>query len=129
MGQPSVELVRELIDAVNRADVAAFLARVHPDFEWRTLESSPVAGVYKGHEAVRRYVEDWLTTFEGLRIDIDEISEVDDQVLVVVRGHARGRGSGIEVENHLCQVWALRDGAPVAMREYETRERALTQLQ
>jgi uncharacterized protein len=128
MGHPGAELVREIIDALNRADVAALLARVHPEFEWRTLESSPVAGTYRGHEEVRGYVEDWFATFEGLRIDVDEMTEAGDQVLAVVRGHARGRGSGIEVENHYCQVWTLHEGAAVDMREYDTREQALADL-
>jgi ketosteroid isomerase-like protein len=128
MGQPRKEVVREIIDALNRADVAALLARVDPDFEWRTLESSPAAGVYRGHEEVRAYVEDWLATFEGLRIDVDEMTETGDQVLAVVHGRARGRGSGIEVENRYCQLWTLQDGAAVGMQEYETREQALAGL-
>jgi ketosteroid isomerase-like protein len=128
MGQPRAELVREIIDAFNRADVAAFLARVHPDFEWTTLENSPVAGVYKGHHEVRNYLEDWLATFEGMWLEIDEVTEAGDGVLAVVHGHARGRGSGIEVENHYCQLWTLQDGAAVSMQEYSTREQALAGL-
>jgi ketosteroid isomerase-like protein len=128
MGQPRAELVREIIDALNRADVAGLLARVDSEFEWRTLESSPAAGIYRGHEEVRGYVEDWLATFEGLRIDVDEMTEAGDQVLAVVRGRARGRGSGIEVENRYCQVWTLQDGTAVDMQEYETREQALAGL-
>jgi uncharacterized protein len=128
MGQPGAELVREILDALNREDVGAVLARVHPDFEWRTLQSSPVAGTYRGHEEVRRYVEDWLATFENVRIDVAEITKAGDEVLVVVRGHGRGRGSGVEVDNHYCQVWTVREGAAVRMREYETREHALVDL-
>jgi ketosteroid isomerase-like protein len=126
--QPGAELVREILNALNRQDVAAVLARVHPDFEWRTLESSPVAGTYRGHEEVRGYMEDWLATFENVHIDVEEMTKAGDEVLAVVRGHGRGRGSGIEVDNHYCQVWTVREGAAVRMVEYDTRERALADL-
>lgn len=127
--QPGAELVREILDALNRGDVEALLERVHPGFEWKTLENSPVAGVYRGRDEVRNYIEDWLATFEGLQLDTEEMTEENDQVLAVVRGHARGRASGIEVHNHYCQVWTLQDGAAAHMREYETREQALAELQ
>jgi uncharacterized protein len=91
----NVELVGEIIDALNRGNVEAVLARIAPDFEWRPLEDSPVARVYRGHEQVRRYVEDWLSTFDILRLELEEPSELGDHVVVVVRGRGRGRASGL----------------------------------
>jgi ketosteroid isomerase-like protein len=126
--QADLELVHGIIDALNRGDVDGMLARMHPDFEWRPLETSPVARVYGGHEEVRRYVEDWLSTFEGLRLDLEEPTEVAGRVVAEVRGHGRGRGSGVELENRFCQVWTLRRGAAIGMEEYATREQALATL-
>jgi ketosteroid isomerase-like protein len=126
--QASVDLVRGIVEALNRGDVEGMLARMHPDFEWTPLETSPVARVYRGHEQVRHYVEDWIGTFENLRLDLEEPMEVGDQVLVVVRGHGRGRGSGLELNNRFCQLWSFREGTAVGMEEYATRERALAEL-
>jgi ketosteroid isomerase-like protein len=119
------ELVREIIEALNRGDVDAMLARMHPDFEWRPLEASPVARVYSGHEQVRGYVEDWLSTLDGVRLDLDDPTEIADRVLAPVRGRARGRTSGLDIESRFCQLWTVRDGMAVAMQEYATREDAL----
>jgi ketosteroid isomerase-like protein len=127
--QTGVQLVHEIIGALNRGDVDGMLERMHPDFEWRPLESSPVAGgVYRGHEQVRRYVEDWLGTFEDLRIELEEPTEVGDHVVAVVHGRARGRASGVELNNRFCQVWRLRDGLALGMDEYASRELALAEL-
>jgi ketosteroid isomerase-like protein len=127
--QAGLQLVHEIIEALNRGDVDGMLARMHPDFEWRPLESSPAAGgVYRGHEQVRRYVEDWLGTFDDLRLDLEEPMEVGNRVVAVVHGHGRGRASGLQLANHFCQVWTVRDGAAVGMEEYATREQALAEV-
>jgi ketosteroid isomerase-like protein len=124
----SVELVRAIADALNRGDIDGMLARMDPAFEWRPLEASPVARVYRGHDDVRHYVEDWLGTFESLRLELEDPVEIGDRVVTVVRGHGRGRASGVALENSFCQVWTVREGTAVAMDEYQTREQALKAL-
>jgi ketosteroid isomerase-like protein len=126
--QAGADVVREIIDSLNRGDVDGMLARMHPNFEWRPLEASPAARVCRGHEQVRQYVEDWLGTFDGLRLHLEDPTEVADRVIVLVNGHGRGRGSGLALETRFCQVWTIRDGAALAMQEYATREEALTAL-
>jgi ketosteroid isomerase-like protein len=123
-----VELVRLIIDALNRGDVDGMLAHMDPDFEWRPLETSPVARSCRGHRQVRRYVEDWLGTFENLRLDLEEPTEIGDRVVSGVYGRARGRGSGVELDSRFCQVWTVRGGTAHAMTEYPTREKALAAL-
>jgi ketosteroid isomerase-like protein len=126
--QAGVELVRGIIEALNRGDLDGMLARMDPDFEWRPLEASPVARAYRGREQVRRYVEDWLGTFESLRLELEDPTQVADRVVAVVRGHGRGRASGVELATRFCQVWTLRRGAVVAMQEYATQEQALASV-
>ena len=127
--QTGVQLVHGIVEALNRGDVDGMLERMHPDFEWRPLEASPAAGgVYRGHEQVRRYVEDWLGTFDDLRLDLEESTEVGDHVIAVVNGHGRGRASGLQLETRFCQVWTVRDGMAAGMDEYATRALALAML-
>jgi ketosteroid isomerase-like protein len=120
-----VELVRGIIEALNAGDVDGMLERMHPDFEWTPLEASPVARVYRGHEQVRGYVEDWLSTFEGLRLELGEPEQLGERVVTVVRASGRGRGSGVQLDTTFCQLWTVRDGAALSMKEHATREEAL----
>jgi ketosteroid isomerase-like protein len=126
--QPGIELVRGIVEALNRGDLDGMLARMDPDFEWRPLEASPVARAYRGREQVRRYVEDWLGTFESLRLDLEDPTQMGDRVVAVVRGQGRGRASGVELATRFCQVWTVRRGAAVAMEEYATHEQALASV-
>ena len=126
--QAGIELVRDVIEALNRGDVDAMLARMDPGFEWTPLEASPVARVYRGREQVRRYVEDWLGTFDELRLDLEDPTETADRVIAPVHAHGRGRASGLALNTRFCQVWTVRDGAAIAMQEHPTREQALAHL-
>jgi ketosteroid isomerase-like protein len=124
-----VKLVHGIIAALNRGDVDGMLARMDPDFEWTPLEASPIARVYRGHEQVRGYVEDWLGTFADLYLELEEHpTEVADHFVAVVRGHGRGRASGLRLDNRFCQVWRVRSGTAVELQEYATREQALAAL-
>jgi ketosteroid isomerase-like protein len=122
--ESSVELVEAIVDALNRGDVDGMLARMDPEFEWRPLEASPVAPVYRGHDGVRHYVEDWHATMEGLRLELVDPVEIGDRVVASVRGSGRGRASGVELDSSFCQVWTVRDGTAVAMEEHTGREQA-----
>ena len=126
--EAGIELVRGIVDALNRGDLDEMLRRMDPDFEWTPLEASPVARVYRGREQVRRYVEDWLGTFESLRLELEDPAQVGDRVVVEVRGHGRGRASGVKIETRFWQVWTLLQGAAVAMEEHATREQALASM-
>jgi ketosteroid isomerase-like protein len=121
----SEDLVRGVIDAINRGDVDTFLAQTHADFEWKALDASPLAGTHRGQADVRAYLEEWFSTFDEVHLDIEELVEVNDHVLAVVRGHGWGKASGVEVTNRFCQLWTISDGVPTRMREYPTREEAL----
>src|SRR5215212_11103067 len=118
-----VELVREIV-----GDLDAMLARMDSDFEWRPLENSPVAHIARGHDQVRHYVEDWLATFESLRLELEEVEEVEERVVAMVRGHGRGRGSGLQLDTRFCQVWTISGETALGMEEYATREAALAAL-
>ena len=123
-----VDVVNEIVDAFNRGDVEAMLARMDSDFEWRPLEESPVSRKVRGHEHVREYVEDWLGTFDDLRLHMGDAREVGDHVVVEVEGHGRGRASGVQLYNRFWQVWTLRSGRAVRMEEYATRDQGLAAL-
>jgi ketosteroid isomerase-like protein len=81
----SVELVRELDDAVERRDVQAFMARCHADVVWEHNlgGGSPEEGVYEGREQMTQLFERILGGFEDMRTRALEVSEIDTDVYLV----------------------------------------------
>ena len=96
--------------------------------EGRRARCQAVARVYRGREQVRRYVEDWLSTFDSLRLDLEDLTEVGDRVISSVHGYARGRASGVELDARFCQVWTVWRGTAVGMEEYPSRDQGLAAL-
>ena len=48
--------------------------------------------------------------WETFEFGVEELIDAEDQVVTVVQIAGRGRGSGIEVEMRLFNVWMLRNG-------------------
>jgi ketosteroid isomerase-like protein len=95
MSQENVEIVRELVDAVNRRDLDAFVACLRPDVEWEENPDIPrLRGVYRGRAEVREWVEEaFLEVWESFHIEGEEITEASGgRLLLGLLLTARGRG-------------------------------------
>lgn len=125
MSRENVEVVGRIYDALARGDFDIALSHLHPEIEWHEPPHSPSAGVYRGHEGVRRSFLGWAASWSDYRLDVDDLLEAGDDVLAKCRQRARGRASGVEVEQRLFNVWTLRDGIVVRMRIYHDEAEAL----
>jgi ketosteroid isomerase-like protein len=82
--------------------------------------------VYEGHEGVRRFWREWLSSWEWVEFEQERYIDAGDRVVVFQRTHARGRTSGVETElGDYAQVWTLRDGRVTGVRFYLDRDEAL----
>jgi ketosteroid isomerase-like protein len=127
VSRENVEIVRQQFQALERGRLDGAAAFWHPDIDWRAAEgAADDVGVMRGHDALRRYYEDWFSTFDELRAEVEEvIFEADDRVAVSVHNSGRGRASGALTEGRYWVACTVRDGQIVSGREYETRHQAL----
>jgi ketosteroid isomerase-like protein len=71
-------------------------------------------------------VSDWIETVDAWRIEVEEVIEgIGDRVVAVARVVARGRGSGVPLDQRLSSVITLRDGKIVRVDDYIERAEAL----
>jgi ketosteroid isomerase-like protein len=110
MSQENVEIIRRGYEALNRRDVDTWLNGFHADAEVHDLPTIPDAPVYRGHYALRNWVEMIRDVWtEESYYELEKLTAAGDFVLVAVRAHAWGRGSGVPIEVSFFQVFEMRD--------------------
>jgi ketosteroid isomerase-like protein len=129
MSQENVEVVRKALEAWQRDDLDAFLARGDPAVEWHAVFERLLGGTehcYRGIEGLREFWSVYRTEFENFEIEGQEI-RVLDEVRVLLLGQLRWRGptSGIESESPVGLVLSLRNGKIFGSMDYLSHEEAL----
>jgi ketosteroid isomerase-like protein len=130
MSEENVETVRRAYEAFNRAGLEALLEYLHPDAEYDiTAAIGPYAGMYHGHAAIRNFLADYLEGWEYVRMEPEELLEAGDECVVVpLRIHTRGKGSGVRTEARTINVWTVRDGKAVRLAVYNDKDEALAAI-
>jgi ketosteroid isomerase-like protein len=121
MSQENVEVVRRYLDLIQQRDLDAALACLAPEVEYEVGQELPM----RGRDAVRAMWDRWERDWEDYELLPEEFIDAGDRVLVTVRCSARGRGSGIVVDQRTFDVYRLRGGKCVSKREYQVRTEAL----
>src|SRR4030095_15317451 len=125
MSQENVELVKKLFAVYNARSFEENVDLIDPDMVWdMSRVELPDASSYIGRE-FSGFVESWDEGFASERMEPQEIIDAGDRIVVAVYDSARGKTSGIEVEQHFAMVWTIRDGRAVRMDIYPPRKDAL----
>jgi ketosteroid isomerase-like protein len=122
-----LELVRDSLRAFAEGGFAAMADFWAVDINWRAIEGAPDdVGEMQGPEALRRYFQDWIDTFDDVSNVLEELVDVgDDRVVAVQRVTGRAKASGVTTELRYAVVYTLRDGKIARGREYIDRATAL----
>ena len=127
MSQENVEIVRRNTDAYNRRDLDEMLENWAPDavLDWsnaRTFE----AGVYRGRDEIRAFMEGFLAAWDKIRIEIvDGPVEVEDGLVIAENiAYLRGR-DGIEVQARSAWLITIQGGQQTSLTLYQTKQEAL----
>jgi uncharacterized protein len=104
------EAVRGFADAITASDVEAALAVLDPEVEFESMLD--VGGrPYVGHGGIREYFEDAASAWDEWSVDVHRVEALPDgRVRIEMTMHARGRGSGVPLEEEATHIWTLRDG-------------------
>src|ERR1700704_2486979 len=124
MSQENVEIVRLTWEFTSRVGEPDF-ERLDPDIVWHMREDLPDSRTYRGHVALAKVYAEWFDSFDGFRVDIEELVDAGDRVVAVLTIRGRIKGSSQEVEMPEAQVWKIVDGKAVEVHEYPTRSAAL----
>ena len=124
MSQENVDLIRAVIEAINRDDGESALQRMDPEirFEHRL---GALQGICVGHESVRGLFADFAEHFDSWRIYCEDIRDLGDRVLALGTVRATGKGSGAETVLPFTVVARIKDGLVTDYIDYGDRDQAL----
>jgi ketosteroid isomerase-like protein len=121
MSQANVEVVKRLFGSYRRGDYAEAAGCFAPDVVYQVGQELPL----RGRAEVRAMWERWDSTWDDLETVPEEFTDAGDHVLVTVYYSARGRGSGIEYQERLFDVYTFIYGQCVRKREFRARSDAV----
>lgn len=122
-------LVLASYESLNRGDVGAAMDALAEDAEWHESEELPDTGVYRGREAIRAFLTDFLASWERFHQTVEEVRQEGDRVAVVIHLRARGRGSAAAVDASYAHVWTISGGRGIRVDAFYDPAEALATLE
>jgi ketosteroid isomerase-like protein len=96
-----------------------------PDIEWIGMaEDATLGGTRYGPRAVNQFFSEWLDAWEIAGVDWSITEVTPDLLLVRSQLHTRGRGSGVEADAEIGQIWEFEDGKAIRQSIYRHYEDA-----
>jgi ketosteroid isomerase-like protein len=126
MSQENVEFLRRGYEALHRGDLETFKAlsrvRLDPEFVFHSVWDGRV---FKGFEGTQEWISDTREVWASYEQKLEEIVDLGENVVVVVRIAGRGGGSGVPVSQDLAVVWTFVGDKAVRARSFTSRAEAL----
>ena len=126
MSQQNVEILRRAWEAFERGDWESAFRDVAPNYELdvsRSLNLTPMPGVYRGEEAQRLQI-DFYESWQSVRTEPHEFIQEGEHVVVPTTEHFVGR-DGIGVQARNAWTFTIRDGMIVRTCLYQDKQEAL----
>ena len=112
-------------ELVSRGEEAALLEITDENLELEPRRTA-TEGTFRGHDGVRRFLEDTRESFESFELDYTDVRDLGDgRVIALGMIHIRGRGSGVETDVPTAVVATFRDGRVATFKDYGDRDGAL----
>jgi ketosteroid isomerase-like protein len=113
------------LEVFQSGDVERFLEFLDPDIEVFSTPELANPTQARGRDAWLRWTGDWLEAWETFEIDAESIEPVGEHhVILDMRQHGKGKGSGVEVELRVFYMFELHDGVATRYHLYPDRKQA-----
>src|SRR5436190_9843913 len=129
----NLDLVRSIYAPMERGDFVSWVERTaDPEIEWVIADGLEPSS-QKGVSAYLGWARDFLSAWEGFRIEVNGYRELDDERVLVLTHSSGGRGktSGLELGQHGgsgAQIVHIRTGKVMRVVTYFNRDGALADL-
>ena len=125
MSEENVELLRRGI-----ASLDTFWDLLDDYVVW-DLRGDPVVDldpVYLGRDAVIEASRRYWGTWDEYSLEAEEIIDAGSSVVVALHERMSGKGSGVQLDRHLAQIWTFHRGRVIRWEVFHAKEQALEAL-
>jgi ketosteroid isomerase-like protein len=127
MSTDNVERIRSAFERWNAGDREPPLDDFDPDIEITTTIGVAFRGEpFRGHEGAREWLAALDENFDRWDLIADEFHDRGDTVVVLGHVRARGRASGVELDQVVGWLLRLRNGKVYYFQSFLDHEEALT---
>jgi ketosteroid isomerase-like protein len=114
VSQDNVEIVRRLNALFHEGDVESAFALVHPDVQFRDLQSAPdVPQAVRGRDAVGQVFSHWASAYDDFGADALDFVDAGSWVVMDVQWRGTGKSSGLRVDTRQADACRIEDGRVV----------------
>jgi ketosteroid isomerase-like protein len=107
--QANKELVTAGYEAFSRGDMETVRAMWTDDIEWVIPGRNPLAGTYRGPDAIMGFFAKLMDLSGGsFQLEVRDVMASDEHVAVLV--HARAERAGRTLEGEAVHLWDMRGG-------------------
>jgi ketosteroid isomerase-like protein len=130
MSQENVEIAHQVSEAFNRAfadGTTDLYELLDPDVEWVPIKALLEGTTYRGHEGVRRWIEELRRDWAAFETRPEQFRDLGDHgVLALGTWRAQGRGGDVLLDVPQA-AWLLqyRKGKIIRMQTFTERKKAL----
>jgi ketosteroid isomerase-like protein len=129
MSEEDAKRIRAAYEAFNQGGVRAILELLDPEIHVHERRTLPDRATYHGREGVQKMFDVMVEAFDDVQFEVEEVIDRDSHIVAVLRQLVRGRNSGIRVTGRTVHMWEMRNGRPIALTVFGTREDALRELE
>jgi ketosteroid isomerase-like protein len=127
-----VSAIRQGWEAFNRRDFDGAVRYLHPEGEAfpvaRRDRGSGNCRPLRGRDEVRRFLEKVSNAWQGVTVDLREVTAAPNGRLLAVEGWHMQHQNGIELETMVITIYAFRDGLVARLHGFLDRPTALEAL-
>ena len=127
MSQENVEIVRRCLEAYANGEIErhARVCRSGGRASTLAIIGGAEAKVFRGHDGFRRWLAETRESFDELSTELTEYRDLGDRIVAFGHIHARGRGSGLEIDSPTGWVFTVRRGKVVRAEGFLSRSETL----
>ena len=126
MSQENVEIVRQVVQAFNRRDLAAMTQRFDPEIEWEPVGPAAVERpIYRGLDAVSSGFAAAWEAWEVFQVEESQLRELEDSVVWLGRAQLRGGTSHVELDQEFAILFVMGGDKVVRIRGFLGWQEAL----